>query len=273
MLLRVRCPAKVNLFLSVGPKDARNYHPLRTIFQAIELSDTLLIRDGEDRHVVDCDDPEVPDDNTVTKALRLLSEVLPLPRLHVTIEKRIPAESGLGGGSSNAAGMIRAAQRIAGLTIPDGELKGIAEAIGMDVPFFLLGGQARAEGYGERLTALPDPEPVWLAVARPSVGCKTAQAYARLDAINRDWRPFSEEDVLYNDFERVAPTECTKFIEKMGELGARDAALTGSGSAVFGRFDSGDAAKTAAERLEDDCQARTWVTRYLGRSESLRIDE
>jgi len=142
MLLTLRCPAKINLFLAVGKKDARSYHPVRTIFQAIDICDTISIGQGSGRHQVLFDDPSIPTDNTVTKSLRLLSEVINLPPLAITIEKHIPPESGLGGGSSNAAAIIRAAQRIAGVTIPMGELNGIAEAVGMDVPFFLVGGRA-----------------------------------------------------------------------------------------------------------------------------------
>jgi len=272
MILRVRCPAKINLFLSVGAKDSRNYHPIRTVFQAIGLSDTLVIRNGIERHVVHCDDPSVPPDNTVSKALRLLSEVLPLPPLHVTIEKQIPAESGLGGGSSNGAGMLRAAQRIAGMSIPFGELKGIAEAIGMDVPFFLVGGQAKAEGYGERLVPLPDPLANWIVVARPPIGCSTAVAYQKLDAFVRGWREFSDDDQLYNDFERVAPSESLGLIQQLLGSGAKDALLSGSGSAVFGRFDSQEAAQASAARLESDDMAKVWISRYLTRAESLQIE-
>jgi 4-diphosphocytidyl-2-C-methyl-D-erythritol kinase len=270
MHLRVRCPAKINLFLSVGPIDARRYHPLRTLFQTIELSDWLDIQPAEGRHLVECNDPSVPENNTVTKALRLLNEVLPLPRLHVRIEKAIPAESGLGGGSSNAAGIIRAAQKIAGKVIPMGELKGIAEAIGMDVPFFLVGGTAQAEGYGERLTPLEDLPSRWIVVARPGVGCGTAEAYRKLDSIEREWKPFADGDQLYNDFERVCPCECLDLMERLVAVGAIDAGLTGSGSAVFGRFDSESAARSSAGRLTGTAQS-VWVTRYLPRSEALAI--
>lgn len=271
MPLRVRCPAKINLFLSVGPKDFRNYHPIRTIFQAIDLSDTLIIRQEGDKHRVVCDDPTVPRDNTVTKALRLLSEVLPLPPLNVSIEKRIPSESGLGGGSSDAAGLIRAAQVIAGVTIPSGELKGIAEAIGMDVPFFLVGGRARAEGYGELLTPMPDACEQWILVARPTFGCSTEFAYRRLDEQSYDWSDFPESDLLYNDFERVAPDESLNLIRQLSHCGAKDAALSGSGSAVFGRFTTKAAAEGALDCVRNNPSTTVWLARSIARSESLAI--
>ena len=273
MHLRVRCPAKVNLFLSVGPKDARNYHPLRTIFQAINLCDTLVVRNGVGKHIVECDDPTVPANNTVTKALRLLNEVLPLPPLHVTIQKQIPAESGLGGGSSDAAGIIRAAQTITGATIPYGELKGVAEAVGMDVPFFLVGGRARGEGYGERITALDDADSTWMLVARPAIGCGTPIMYTKLDETERDWQPFPNEEILYNDFELVVPSECIQLKTHLINLGAIDASLSGSGSSVFGRFQNEEAAREADSKMNSEKDTKTWVCRTLTRGESLMIEE
>lgn len=242
---------------------------MRTIFQAIDLCDQVTIEEGCGRHEVNFDDPTISPDNTVTKALRLLSEVVNLPPLRIGVEKRIPPESGLGGGSSDAAGVIRAAQRIAGVTIPAGELNGIAKAVGMDVPFFLVGGRAQAEGYGEKLSALPDPERQWIVVARPHVGSSTSQAYRRLDELAYPWRNFPEGDELYNDFERVAHLESIELIEHLKASGARDAALSGSGSAVFGRFESASVAEEAKTAILDYGAARAWLARSLTRAESL----
>jgi len=260
----------VNLFLAVGAKDRRNYHPLRTVFQAIDLCDLVTIQMGQGCHRVLFDDPSIPIENTVTKTLRLLSEVVSLPPLLISIEKRIPPESGLAGGSSDAAGVIRAAQHIAGVTIPTGELNGIAEAIVMDVPFFLVGGRAKAEGYGQKVSALPDPNPDWLVVARPSVGCGTPEAYRRLDELKYDWRDFPDTDEVYNDFERVAPEESLSLIEDLRSLGAKDATLSGSGSAVFGRFETEQDANLAKAKVVAKGASRVWVARSLSRAESLQ---
>lgn len=270
--LTLRCPAKVNLFLAVGPLDRRGYHPLRTVFQAIGIYDTLEIQAGAGAHEVTFDDPSIPASNTLTKTLRLLSEVMPLPPLRVHVRKGIPSESGLGGGSSDAAALIRATQRISGLTVPEGELAGIALAVGADVPFFLVGGRAKAEGYGEKLTPLPDGPREWLVLARPEVGCATGPAFARLDALTYDWRAFPEGDELYNDFERVAPCESLDLIERLQVHGARDAALSGSGSAVFGRFGDEALASKAAEKLRAERVGQVWVAPTLVRSESLDLE-
>jgi 4-diphosphocytidyl-2-C-methyl-D-erythritol kinase len=266
MRLRVPCPAKVNLFLSVGPPDRRGYHPIRTIFQAIDLCDTLEVEVADSDEVV-CSSEEVPENNTVSKTLRLLKEVVNLPPLRVTIYKRIPSQAGLGGGSSDAAGLIRAAKAIAQVPVPEAELHGLAQTVGMDVPFFLIGGKALGEGYGERLRPLPDSPEEWFVVAKPPVGCDTAAAYRLLDEKPRDWKDLPTDDTLYNDFERVAPCESLDLIERLQVLGARDAALSGSGSAVFGRFNDRHTAERASKQIESE----TWVCRSLGRQESLTI--
>lgn len=266
MTLTVRCPAKLNLFLSVGPPDRRGYHPIRSVFQAIDLYDVLRIEPADEDAVV-CDDPDVPAENTVTKALRLLREVAPLPPLKVHLSKEIPAESGLGGGSSDAAGLLRAAKRLAP-GLPEAELAGIALAVGADVPFFLVGGRARAEGYGERLTPLPDGPDEWYVVLRPPVGCPTGEMYRKLDEKPRDWADYGEG--LYNDFERVAPCECLDWIERLLTLGARDAGLSGSGSAVFGRFESPEQTRAVAAEVRTH-GVRAYACRSLGRVESLAL--
>lgn len=268
-MARTLCPAKVNLFLAVGPVDGRGYHPLRTIFQAISLADELEVEWNVAEPGFFCDDPVVPAENTVTKTLRLLSEIVALPPLRITLTKHVPAESGLGGGSSDAAGLLR----IVGLrfSLPTAELAGIAAAVGADVPFFLMGGTARAEGYGERLTALPDRPTEWLVIARPPVGCPTGPAYRALDALSYEWRDFPSSDLLYNDFERVAPCESIELTERLQVHGARDAALSGSGSAVFGRFADENAARLAANFVQEEGLGQTWVCRTLSRVESLTI--
>jgi 4-diphosphocytidyl-2-C-methyl-D-erythritol kinase len=266
----VRCPAKLNLFLSVGPVDFRGYHPLRTIFQAVDLCDTLEIT-VSDRNEVLCDNPAVPSENTVTRTLRLLSEVVNLPPLRIVLRKVIPAQSGLGGGSSDAAGLMRAAEQIAKLPIPRAELFGLAQTIGADVPFFLVGGRAKAEGYGEILSPLPDAAPDWFVIVRPDVGCDTKAAYQRLDEKPYVWRAFLDGDQLYNDFERVAPCESLDLIERLQVHGARDAALSGSGSAVFGRFELEADARKAEQQLRLEGVPHVWVARSLSRAESLDV--
>ena len=266
----VRCPAKINTFLSVGPKDSKGWHPLRTIFQAIELCDELEIELTDKTEIVS-NVGWLPTDNSVTKAIALLSEAIDLPPLKVTVRKLIPTESGLGGGSSDAAGILRVGQQIVGKHLPQDQLIQIALKLGADVPFFLVGGRASAEGYGEQLTPLPDQPERWLVLVRPPVGCPTPQMYQSLDTLSYYWKPFPEGDELYNDFERVAPAACLNLIRDLRQLGAEDAGMSGSGSAVFGRFGSERTAKEVADQLKNAGIGDISAVRTLPRNGSLQI--
>lgn len=244
-------PAKINTFLAVGPPDARGWHPLRTVFQEIDLADAITLEPAE-RDEVTFSVEGVPAENTVTKALRLLRERVEIPPLRVRVEKRIPSEAGLGGGSADAGAILRHF----GVGLPPAELRAMALRIGADVPFSLLGGRARGEGYGEVLTPLPGLPPRPLVLAKPAEGCPTPEMFRLLDAKPREFREFPEEDVLHNDFERVAPCASLDLIERLLVHGADDAALTGSGSAVFGRFADEGAARRAAGKLGSEAP---WV--------------
>lgn len=273
MTFRVLCPAKINPFLAVGPVDERGYHPLRSIFQAISLSDELVVRDCEPSEAgIFCDWEGLPQRNTVQKALDLAWEFVQLPPLRIELTKRIPSEAGLGGGSSDAAGLLRVLPRFSlGVLSPE-IIRDIAQAVGADVPFFLTGGRARAEGYGERLTPLPDlVEREWYVVLKPEVGCATGEAYARLDANPYPWREFPEGDELYNDFERVMPCDSDDWQERLLTHGAKDVLLCGSGSSIFGRYVDEAAAERACERLRGEGAKHVWVCHSLTRLESLAI--
>lgn len=272
MHLKVLCPAKINLFLSVGPRDEKGYHPLRSIFQAVNLYDELRIKVKGAQDVLLHDLPWMPEENTLTKALRLLRQEIDFPALEITLKKRIPPQSGLGGGSSDAAGVIRAVLALSGLAGQEQAFIPMAANIGADVPFFLLGGRAYAEGYGERLTPLEDVRERWMVIARPSVGCSTPEMFTKLDALSYEWAYPLEEDILYNDFMRVMPDECSQFASKLQAYGADDASLSGSGSAVFARFPGFSEAETAAGLLRNEQETRVWVVRNISRAELVSFD-
>jgi 4-diphosphocytidyl-2-C-methyl-D-erythritol kinase len=209
----------------------------------------------------------------VTKALRLVRELIPVPPLRIVLEKNIPAEAGLGGGSSDAGGLLRALRHFVSPGPEVSFLKDVAGAVGKDVPFFLMGGRARGEGYGELITPLPDPEPVWYVIVLPKgVSGSTKVAYAKLDELLFPFSEFPEEGVLYNDFERVASCESLEYLDMLLAYGASGALLTGSGAAVFGVFEERSAAQQAIYRLSQDSRVRTWLAPSLSREESLRID-
>lgn len=233
MKVEVPCPAKINTFLSVGPVDGAGYHPIRTVFQAISLCDTLLIEKADADEFL-CNDAQVPNENTVTKAWRLAKEYVNLPTMCVSLTKKIPAMSGLGGGSSDAAGFLRGLMRITKGRISPVDAHEISCAVGADVPFFLVGGRARAEGYGEKLTPLPDIERQQLLIIKPNSGVSSGRAYAELDKHPRSLGEFPAEPGLgINDFEAVAPPESANVLTKLRDSGIQNCGLSGSGSAVF----------------------------------------
>lgn len=271
--LCVRCPAKINTYLRVLDKDASGYHPLETEFQAISLFDDLIITPGESGFEIE--GPEAGDlaaekDNSVLKAMRLLGEIVSLPKMHMRLVKRIPSQAGLGGGTSDAAGLIRAVQKLIPRADGAHEYSAIAKACGSDVPFFLVGGRAEGRGYGEKLTALPDQEPRFLVLALPQARCSTPLMYAALDAERAlGTSPPQPSAWIENSFHSVAPKECLEAIEEMQNLGLAPCGLSGSGSAVFGFAKSEEEAHQKAKEFQ---AGRTWVCRTLLRSESMTVD-
>ncbi|MER3496333.1 MAG: hypothetical protein C4320_05750 [Armatimonadota bacterium] len=233
--------------------------------RAVLLFDELLITPS-DRVEVVCTDPSVPEDNTVLRAVRLLQEVADYPPVRIELVKRIPNEAGFGGGSSDAAGVLRSARQLMRSVLPAHEVRSIVRALGTDTAFFLHGGSARGEGYGDQITPLPDEAPQWLLLALPDCRCRTPEMYARLDQEPRDWREFpSDPWELWNDFELVAPPECQMLLEELSRRGFL-AGLTGSGSAVFAICKGESEAKRLAASLDVPWSA---VARTLTRAESL----
>jgi 4-diphosphocytidyl-2-C-methyl-D-erythritol kinase len=270
MVYRTECQAKLNLFLTVGPPDASGYHPLRSVFQSISLADRLTVETGVAAIEFLCSDPTVPKENTLSKALRLFQEYTEVPDVRITLDKRIPAQSGLGGGSSDAGRLIAILHEITGRRLSTREQREIAGAVGSDVPYFLVGGRAQIEGYGERVTPLDDPEPLpWYAVVRPPFGCSTPEMYRALDRYERPFLEFGHEPAV-NDFESVAPWGCLHLKAALLAQGAVEALLSGSGSAVFGRFGNEPAARSAAEALAGE--GMVWVTRATTRADFARIE-
>lgn len=151
------------------------------------------------------------------------------------------------------------------------DLRGLALSVGADVPFFLVGGRAKAEGYGERLTPCEDVEETFLVVVKPDVNCPTAEMFRALDQIDRPWLDFPKEDSPHNDFLFVAPEECHRAIRLLRTYSAMDAGLTGSGSAVFGLYERFSFAATGKELMKGEGFEKVWCVRTLSREESLSI--
>lgn len=263
-----RCPAKVNLYLEVSPPDSSGCHPIRTEFQAVDLCDDLEVM-VSDRSNIDCPGFQLPPDNTLAKTLRLLSEACDLPPLSIKLHKRIPTEAGLGGGSSDAAGLLRCLLKMGLCGLSDQLAFEVAGAVGKDAPFFLIGGRALGTGYGDTLQPMPDAELEWFCLCKPDAGAATAAAYAALDRARASLGARPPDMNVRNDFELVASKESLELIRALESLGAGQPMLTGSGSAVFGRFGALEAARQAEKAIRSEFDCWTHVAKSMSRRESL----
>lgn len=267
MELTLHALAKVNLTLIVGARRDDGYHDVSTVMQTVGLYDTLTLTGGSGLTMT-CTAPDLPTDgsNLVLRAAALFCRELhlPAPDLHLHLQKRIPSQAGLGGGSSDAAAVLRAMRTLYAPEVSDAELERMAAALGSDVPFFIRGGTALATGRGERLTPLPRLADGWFVVVKPPEGFSTPAMYRRLDELppqppQPDGMPSAlgagelraVAAALCNSFERAVPPDSAVWVirEALRAQGALAAMLSGSGSAVFGLFDREDAARAAAEVL------------------------
>ena len=282
-VVRVRACAKINLSLRVIGVRPDGYHELRTTFQSIALHDTLTftserpVPSTRERPVptagqgiqIDCTNPACPLDTTnlVWRAAERLwreSGRRALPRdLRVRLTKRIPMQAGLGGGSSDAAAALRA---LAGLwRVDQRKLPAIASELGADVPFFLEGGTVLGLDRGDVLFPLADEPVSWVVLVLPDFGVSTKDAYAWLDSSRA--RPLHDRE-LGNDLQPPVAArhpEISRAEKALQRAGAFHAAMSGSGSAVFGLFQK----RTDAERAARDLRTRrrqTLLTRTLGRA-------
>jgi len=258
-------PAKLNLSLQVFGKRPDGYHHIRSVMVPVSLYDEVTVEEAPPGIAVECDAPGVPTDDTNSchKAAALFFAWAGIPPgIRIRIRKTIPAESGLGGGSSDAASALKGLIALTGRHPPAGELCGMASRVGADVPFFLPGGAALVEGFGERLTPLPWDVPFHAVIVRPAFGFSTRDAYARLGREPGDpppagsvpsFRTFSDvAAVVRNDFEAAwgsSHPEIAAIRRELISAGAAAAGLSGSGSAVFGLFASEGAAREARGKL------------------------
>lgn len=239
-------PAKLNLFLSVLGKRGDGYHNLASLFQAIDLMDVLSIEFAE-KDCFTCSDPFLPLDqsNLVIKALHLFRrksrQNFPV-KIH--LEKHIPSEAGLGGGSSNAATTLYALNKLAGNAYSESQLQEWSSEIGSDLAFFFSQGTAYCTGRGEIVQNMAGVQLGDFTIAKPKVGLSTPRVFAALDfaALHKN----NPEQVLnsfyqgapqfYNDLEgaalRVEP-QLVHFKNRLLESGFIQANMTGSGTAFF----------------------------------------
>jgi 4-diphosphocytidyl-2-C-methyl-D-erythritol kinase len=288
---RVRAHAKLNLTLRVGAAQADGFHPLQTVFQSLALHDTLEVTPRRGPFQLTCSDPGVPvdDGNLVTRAACALWSALGRAgdphgvAIHLT--KHIPMQAGLGGGSSDAASALSALARLWQPRRTRVDLAAVAARLGSDVPYFLLGGTALGLSRGEELYPLEDLPAFNVVLALPAFGVSTADAYRWFDddyprqldnprgagASIPGWRglPLALRNDLEGPVARRNPA-ITAARRALEAAGAAAAAMTGSGSAVFGLF-PGEAAAGRAARAVAEGGFMAMLTRTVDRRTCQRV--
>lgn len=282
--------AKINLDLRILGTRPDGFHDLKTVFQSLALFDNVTVTARRGPLTITCDEPDIPTDqrNLAWKAVSLLHRVNTgkntAPRdIAIDLRKRIPAEAGLGGGSANAAMTLLALNQLWKLDLDLASLTRIAARLGADVPYFLVGGTALGLGRGDDIYPLADLPPVHVVILRPGFGVSTTDAYRWFDeelrrpskepvarAVPPGWPAWSA--TLRNDLEipvvRHHPA-IGRIRQSLLDAGATFAAMSGSGSAVFGLFERKDAARRTANDLARpgwlSLHTRTLTRREYGR--------
>jgi len=282
-MFQLNAPAKINWFLSVLGKKGNGYHDISSLMQCVDLCDTLLFEDCDTLEVIS-DVPGLPvEKNLVFKAAKLLREVVKERRgARITLKKEIPLAAGMGGGSSDAAFALTGLDRLWGTGLGVERLRGVGAEIGSDVPFFIGDVYAVAEGRGERITPLGGAPEVTLLLVNPRIPVSAAWAYKEcqigLTKKSIDIKLFCQtlarkdfdalRSMLVNDLETAviaAHPEIGRIKESLYRFGASAAAMSGSGSTVFGVFRSADEAQVAAARMGAYwCRVVRTLTHALG---------
>ena len=287
----VRACAKLNLDLKVLGTRADGFHDLRTIFQTIALHDTIECVPREGPFAIECSNTSVPLDesNLIWRAAEALwcslGRTGPVQDVLVRLDKQIPLQAGLGGGSADAAAALVALARVWRVRVSPDQLSDVAVTLGADVPFFLSGGTALGLGRGDEIYPLADWPRHWVVLLVPDFGVSSRQAYEWYDAgidtaseaperepqyIQGPWP--SRTVQMTNDLEGVIALrhpEINQMKAALRSAGAMASAMSGSGSTVFGLFQQRTEALAARDRLSV-AGGRVILTESLGRGEYAR---
>ncbi|MFP3867948.1 MAG: 4-(cytidine 5'-diphospho)-2-C-methyl-D-erythritol kinase [Desulfobacteraceae bacterium] len=271
------CPAKVNLFLKVVNRRSDGYHNLVTVMQPLTLADQVTLALTGEEIVLDCDHPEVPNNerNLAYRAAQAFqAEVGQKFGVLIHLRKNIPVAAGLGGGSSDAAGVLMGLNALTGGPLTFRALHRLAGGLGADVPFFLLSGPALGRGIGTQLTPLRLPAS-WYVLVNPGFQVPTGWVYANLtlppgrrsdEAIcarlaRQNWASWfcnDLESVTMKAFPQLAMVKAA-----LREQGAIAALMSGSGPTIFGIFSDFLAARNAAQHLETQVEGWIQVTQGI----------
>ncbi|MDE6708710.1 MAG: 4-(cytidine 5'-diphospho)-2-C-methyl-D-erythritol kinase [Oscillospiraceae bacterium] len=269
--MKIKCYAKINLSLDVTGKTENGYHNLDSIFQLVSVYDILNLSvtegDGID---FTCDNPEIPCDekNLAYQAAKLLLEYSgKKAKIIINLEKHIPSGAGMGGGSADCAGVLYGLNKLLNLNYSNQELRNLGVQLGADVPFFLLGGTAFAQGIGEMLTALKPLQQLPLVILKGKESISTPEAYRAIDKLENPVHPDTKSmlQAIATQDKNLLCQSCANLFESVIDCqdvmraktallkhGAKCAVMTGSGSAVFGIFENQESAQVCEEKLKQD---------------------
>ncbi len=261
--------AKLNLTLEVGEKRSDGYHDLRSVMTSASLHDTVTVEKAKDITMT-CDRADLPTDGrnlAVKAALAFFEKTGIVGGCHIELTKCIPSEAGLGGGSSDAAAVLRALRTLYAPEMSMEELESIGALVGSDVPYCVRGGTVLCEGRGEKLMTLPAMPKCQYVIVKPDEAFPTGKMYGEIDTQNPARRYTTDSMMvalmngdlgavaqrLENTFEQVIPADSDVVIIRdiLLQNGALNAMMSGSGSAVFGIFDDATKAEAACKALRN----------------------
>jgi 4-diphosphocytidyl-2-C-methyl-D-erythritol kinase len=265
--LKIRANAKINLALAVKYKREDGYHEIELIYQEIDFHDNLILSKNDGNHF-STDSPILQKESTnlCLTAANLLKDEFNIPGLDIRLEKRLPIGSGLGGGSSDAAAVLKGGLDLYGIKYTPKSLQSVAEKIGSDVPFFLVGCTAYGSGRGEIVKSIKIKPDYHILIIIPDIQISTKWAYKNLNLTltkkndEYKFRGFTFQDLdlvnfrseFYNDFENLVfkhYRQLASVKSELYELGAEYASLSGSGSTLYGLFSSQSETEKAREIL------------------------
>lgn len=265
----LKAPAKVNLFLNIIGKREDGYHLLESVMQTIDLFDTVTLELREDKEIcISCDNKLVPcnEKNIAYRIARKIFDYKDISKgLNIDIKKRIPIESGMGGGSADGAATLVGINNLFSLRLSHEETIRIGKEVGADIPFITFGGTAFAEGIGEKITQINDISECYFLVVKPKESINTKEAFREIDERNitidkdikyilsavEERKNIKIAENMGNVFEEIAGEGILNLKKEIKVSGAVNSIMTGSGSAVFGLFEDEKAVEKAAKKFKN----------------------
>lgn len=283
MILLEKAPAKINLSLDILGKREDGFHEVEMIMTTIDLSDRIELHPLDDDDIkVSLESRFVPNDerNLAYKAAKLIKETYHIKKgIHIKMTKNIPVSAGLGGGSSDAAAVLRGLNKLWSIGITTENLADLGLAIGSDVPFCVINSTALVKGRGEIIQKLPPPPPCWIVLAKPDLGVSTRTIFQKI-SIEKIEHPNTSEIIqalMERDFLRLSNNlgnsleditlelypEVRQLMNKMKQVGSSNVLMSGSGPTVYSLIEQENKAQRLYNGLRGFCN-EVYKVRLLG---------